>query len=472
MTRVAVVGAGYVGLVSAACFAELGHTCTCVDVDPRKVERINAGEAPIHERGLPELLARHAGKGLRATTDLPAAVADADMSFIAVGTPFDGQRIDLTQVIGAATQIGAALRRARPHHVVVVKSTVVPGTTDEVVTPALERASGLRAGRDFSVGMNPEFLTEGVAVDDFLRPDRIVIGGDAQAVAAQRELYAPFDGVPIIVTNSKTAEMIKYASNSVLATMISFANEFAALCDALGGVDVADVMRGVHAARYFQTVQTVQAVPGERGGDERRVAAPLTSFLWAGCGYGGSCLPKDTQALAAHGAAHGAAMPLLEAVIARNASQPARVIDLLRRHHGDPAGLKVAVLGLAFKEDTDDVRESPAIPIVRALLDAGCIVTAYDPVARDSARVALSGLDVRLVDGLQQAVDAQDALVIATRWDEFRQLPALLRGRAAQPLVIDGRRMLDPATVDRYAGIGAGVKSPNHRSNSSEVEHV
>jgi UDPglucose 6-dehydrogenase/GDP-mannose 6-dehydrogenase len=243
--------------------------------------------------------------------------------------------------------------------------------------------------------------------------------------------------------------------------MISFANEFAALCDALGGVDIADVMRGVHAARYFQLA----------GAGERQ-KAPITSFLWAGCGYGGSCLPKDTQALVAHAAAHGVEMQLLRAVIERNAAQPARVIDIVRRHYASLSGLKVAVLGLAFKEDTDDVRESPAIPILLALVEAGCMVTAYDPVARDSARAALPGLDVRIVDTLAQAVAAQDALVIATRWDEFRALPDLLRGQESPPLVIDGRRMLEPASISRYAGIGAGVAPAVRPSPPNQVEHV
>ncbi len=241
--RISVIGTGYVGLVSGACFAEIGHDCTCVDIDATKIDRINRGEPPIHENGLELILKRHIGTRLRATTDLRAAVRDSEITFIAVGTPFDGHRIDLAYVREAAHQIGAALRDKNGYHVVVVKSTVVPGTTDEVVLPELERASGKRAGADFGVGMNPEFLTEGVAVDDFMRPDRIVLGGiDQRSVDAQRRVYAEFSQTPILATNNKTAEMIKYASNSVLATMISFSNEIGNVCSALGGVDVADVM--------------------------------------------------------------------------------------------------------------------------------------------------------------------------------------------------------------------------------------
>lgn len=442
--HISVIGTGYVGLVSGVCFAEIGHDCTCVDVDASKVERINRGEPPIHEAGLEAMLRRLAGQRLRATTDLRRAVLESEITFIAVGTPFDGQRIDLAYVREASRQIGAALREKDGFHVVVVKSTVVPGTTDEVVRDELERASGKVAGRDFGVGMNPEFLTEGTAVEDFMHPDRIVIGGgDPRSIEAQRRVYATFADTPTLETNNKTAEMIKYASNSVLATLISFSNEIGNVCSTLGDVDVADVMRGVHLARYFSPL-----VPGHG-----RVRAPITSFLWAGCGYGGSCLPKDTKALSAHAAAHGAPMPLLDAVIATNLAQPARMIGLLERHLGALAGRRVALLGLAFKEDTDDMRESPSIPIARELLARGVEVVGYDPVARESARAALPAA-VRLVDSLEQALQGIDAALLITRWAEFERVPALLAGRADAPLLIDGRRIIAPGAVPKYAGIG------------------
>jgi len=444
MIRISIVGTGYVGLVSGACFAEIGHDCTCVDIDATKVERINRGESPIHENGLEPILRRHVGKQLRATTDLTAAVRDSEITLIAVGTPFDGERIDLTHVREAARGIGAALRRKSGYHVVVVKSTIVPGTTDEVVLPELERASGKRAGADFGVGMNPEFLTEGVAVDDFMRPDRIVLGGiDQRSIDAQRQVYAFFEGTPVLTTNNKTAEMIKYASNCVLATMISFSNEFGNLCSVLGGVDVTDVMRGVHLARYFTTALE----------DGRRIKAPITSFLWAGCGYGGSCLPKDTKALSAHGAAHGAVMPLLDSVIAINQAQPAQMMSLLDRHFTSLKGVRVALLGLAFKEDTDDMRESPAIPLARMLIERGAHVVGYDPVARASARAALPAA-VELAPSLEAALSDVDAALLVTRWSEFQRVPDLLKEHPKVPVLVDGRRMLDPASNSRYEGIG------------------
>jgi UDPglucose 6-dehydrogenase/GDP-mannose 6-dehydrogenase len=409
------------------------------------VARINRGVAPIHERGLDELIERHVGTRLSATTDLARAVHETEITFIAVGTPFDGQRIDLSFVREAARQIGAALKSKAGWHTVIVKSTVVPGTTDDVVTPALEGASGKKAGIDFGVGMNPEFLTEGTAVEDFMKPDRIVIGGsDARAIAAQREVYAGFTTTPVLATNSKTAEMIKYTSNAVLATLISFSNEIGNLCSALGGVDVADVMRGVHLARYFSTPLA----------DGTRVQAGISSFLWAGCGYGGSCLPKDTKALSAHAARHGMRMPLLDAVISTNLAQPGRMLALLDRHFPSLEGVRVALIGLAFKEDTDDMRESPSILLARLLLERGASVTGYDPVAQETAREALPP-EVRLLGSLNEAVAQADAILLVTRWSEFRRLPALLEALPKPPLLVDGRRVIEPGSVARYEGIGA-----------------
>ena len=442
--RISVIGTGYVGLVSGVCFAEIGHDCICVDVDAAKVARINAGDPPIHENGLAPLLQRLAGNRVKATTDLRAAALATDVTFIAVGTPFDGKQIDLTYIREAARQIGVALREKNSYHVVVVKSTVVPGTTDKVVLPILEEASGNRAGADFGVGMNPEFLTEGAAIDDFMKPDRIVIGGnDERAIAVQREVYASFAGVPVMVTNNSTAEMIKYTSNSVLATMISFSNEIGNVCAALGDIDVADVMRGVHLARYFNIKLE----------DGRRLKAPITSFLWAGCGYGGSCLPKDTKALSAHGAAHGRSMPLLDAVIHTNLGQPAELIKIVEKHFRELRGLRVAVLGLAFKEDTDDMRESVAIPVVSMLHARGAQIIAFDPISNSVATRLLPG-DIQFAESLETAIAHVDVAVLLTRWQGFERLPTLLSAMQSPPLLVDGRRFLNPAEIPRYDGIG------------------
>jgi UDPglucose 6-dehydrogenase len=441
--RVAVVGTGYVGLVTAVGLAELGHTVTCIDVDEHKVAALNQGDPPIFERGLEPLLRRNLGTRLSATTDLADAVQGSELTFICVGTPSkpDGS-IDLSFVQQAAEQIGGVLARTDGFHAVVVKSTVVPGTSDQVVRPICERASGKRAGVDFGVGVNPEFLTEGQAVEDFLHPDRIVIGGDDRTVATLRDLYAGFTGVPVVQTNAATAEMVKYASNAMLATAISFANEIANLGSAIGGIDAAEVMRGVHLSRYLTTTL----------GDGTSVTASLSSFYEAGCGYGGSCLPKDVAALAARGRQAGSPLPLLEAVADTNDQQPARLVDLVRRELGTLRGRRITVLGLAFKPDTDDVRCSPAFPALRLLREAGAEVTAHDPVVGPEA---LRGLEeVSYAAELADAVKQADAVVIVTRWDQYRQLPELIGQLDPPPPVIDGRRMLDKTSVPRYAGIG------------------
>ena len=342
----------------------------------------------------------------------------------------------------AAEQIGAALATTAGFHAVVVKSTVVPGTSDQVVRPACERTSGKRAGVDFGIGVNPEFLTEGQAVDDFLRPDRIVIGGDSRTVAALRELYAGFEGVPVVQTNAPTAEMIKYASNAMLATAISFANEIANLGSAIGGIDAVEVMRGVHLSRYLTTPLS----------DGTAITAPLSSFYEAGCGYGGSCLPKDVAALAARGRQVGSPLPLLEAVADINDRQPARLVDLLGQELGPLPGRRITVLGLAFKPDTDDLRSSPSFPVLRLLRELGAEITVHDPVVGPEA---VDGLDeVTYTADLADAVKQADAVVIVTRWDDYRRLPELIGQLDPPPLVVDGRRTLERTSVPRYTGIG------------------
>jgi UDPglucose 6-dehydrogenase len=441
--RISIIGTGYVGLVSGACLAEVGHDVTCVDLDPAKVEAINAGRAPIHEAGLPELLQRVVGRKLRATADLAGAVQSSDVTFIAVGTPAADGKIDLQYVKRAAEQIGAAMRGKPGRHTVVVKSTVIPGTTDGHVRQALEAGSGMVAGKDFGLGMNPEFLTEGQAIEDFMRPDRIVLGGiDEQTRDVLALIYAPFAGAPVFRTNNKTAEMIKYASNAALATMISFANEFGRLCSTLGDVDVRDVMRGVHASTYFTT----------RMPDGTPVKAAITSFLEAGCGYGGSCLPKDVTALVAQGRDHGLPMSMLSSVLEINAGQPGEVLRLVHKHLPDLEGVRVAVLGIAFKPDTDDVRESPAFPIIRLLRQEGAVVSAYDPIARPAGHPGLAG--VRLVESMREALEGASVVVLVTRWSEFQQLPEVLRDIGSTPLVVDGRRVLEASAFRAYEGIG------------------
>jgi UDPglucose 6-dehydrogenase/GDP-mannose 6-dehydrogenase len=443
--KVSIIGTGYVGLVTGVCLAEKGHQVICVDIDQDKVDQINQAIPPIYEKGLDNLLKKNINANLRATTDLYKALLETDISLIAVGTPFDGSEIDLTYVKEASYQIGHALRDKPTFHVIVVKSTVVPGTTDTVVRPILEQTSGKTAGVDFGVGMNPEFLREGEAIQDFLFPDRIVLGGnDERTIDALAQLYSVFDGVDQIKTNNRTAEMIKYASNSLLATMISFSNEIGNLCAAIGGIDVVDVMRGVHLDKRISPI-----LPN---GD--RIVPALTSYLQAGCGFGGSCFPKDVKALIAHGEKFGRPLSLLDAVIQVNKQQPQQVLSLLNRRFPSLQGMRIAILGLAFKPGTDDMRESPAIPIVRELLAQKVGIKAYDPVANHEARKLFGNHQIVYCDDLAQTLEDVQAVLLLTRWDEFERIPELLARLNPQPVVIDGRRMLDKHSVTRYEGIG------------------
>lgn len=445
MMKVSVVGTGYVGLVSGVCLAEKGHQVICVDIEQSKVDKINQGIPPIYEEGLEELLKRNIGTRLSATTNLSDAVLNTQVSIIAVGTPFDGDNIDLTYVKAVARQIGMILKDKADYHLVVVKSTVVPGTTDEVVLPILEEASGKKAGPDFGVGMNPEFLKEGEAIKDFMDPDRIVLGGiDKESVALLRELYSVFENTDKLETNCKTAEMIKYTANSLLATMISFANEIGNLCAAIGNIDVVEVMRGVHLDRRLTPILP----SGER------IFPSFTTYIEAGCGFGGSCFPKDVKALSAHGTHRGQPMRLLESVIDVNADQYEQVMIRLYKHFPNLDGVKIAVLGLAFKPGTDDMRESPAIPVLQELIKGSARIKAFDPVATHEAQRLFEDQPIYYCESLEKAIEEVDAVLVLTRWSEFNRLPNLLNQISNPPLVVDGRRMLDKHTIQRYEGVG------------------
>lgn len=424
--KISVIGTGYVGTVSAACFAELGHEVICVDVDRSKIDQINAGVPPIYEEGLPELLKRHAGKRLSATQDYDFAVMNSDVSFICVGTPSDAAgNIDLGIVKAASSSLGDSLRKKKDYHVIVVKSTVVPETTEKVVLPIIEERCGKRAG-DFGIAMNPEFLREGKAVHDFMHPDKIVVGSlDKKSGDTVASLYSRLD-CEVTRTNPRTAEMIKYVNNAFLATKISFANEIGNLCKQLG-IDTYEVMSAV--------------------GKDFRIGR---HFLNAGAGFGGSCFPKDVKALI--GKAHdiGYEPELLKSVISVNERQPGRMVLLLKGRLGNLKGKKIAVLGLAFKNDTDDIRESRSIPVIKELLDNGASVLAYDPMANENMRKLFGSVQYR--GSAEDALRGADACLVMTEWEEFKLLDKefdVMRNR----LIIDGRHMLTPRKNIEYIGI-------------------
>ncbi|MDI6897552.1 UDP-glucose dehydrogenase family protein [Methanocella conradii] len=415
--RISIIGTGYVGTVTGACFAHLGNEVICVDVDPKRVESINRGVPPIYEEGLDELLKAHAGKNLSATLDYDYAVSNSDVSFICVPTPTDESgKIDLRFVREASRSIGERLKAKDSYHVVVVKSTVVPQTTQQVVTPILEETSGKKAGLDFGVGMNPEFLREGKAVHDFMHPDRIVIGGDdPKALGIIKGLYAGYT-CPILEVDTKTAEMIKYVSNAFLATKISFSNEVGNICKRLG-IDTYKVMEGV--------------------GLDARISP---YFLNSGLGFGGSCFPKDVKALIGKASEIGYEPILLKTVLKVNDNQPHMLMSLLKKHVPDLKDKRIAVLGLAFKNDTDDIRESRAIHVIGSLLAEGASVVAYDPMATERMKRVYPNIEY--AKSADEALEGADACVIATEWAEFKKLDSFKSMR--KPVVIDGRRMVDP----------------------------
>ena len=457
--NVSIVGAGYVGLVTGLCLAEKGHRVTCVDIDAQRVAQLLGGSLPLYEAGLDELFERHLGRSFFPTVDLARAVHESELTMIAVGTPLENGGINLQYVADAAAAIGRTLATKLDYHVVVVKSTVVPGTTDDVVCRILEQTSGKTSGRDFGVGMNPEFLREGEAVADFLKPDRIVLGAtDERCLKTMDRLYAAFEHVPRVFTNTRTAEMIKYTSNALLATLISFSNEIGNLCSMAPDVDVVDVMQGVHLDRRITSITS----------NGTRVTPGITAYLKAGCGFGGSCFPKDVGALIGWAHEHSRPVPLLSAVVETNVKQPSEVIRLLETHFADLQGLRAAVLGLAFKAGTDDIRESPALRVIAELRNRGAQVTAYDPVAQPATRGILGNDGIEYRGSLEEAVRDVDAVILLTAWPEFQRLPEVLEELAISPVVIDGRRVLDKARIARYGGIGL-ARAPHSVARGSRV---
>ena len=457
--RIAVVGSGYVGLVAGACFAELGHEVVVVDNDEKKLSALNSGQVPIHEKFLPELLQRHHGQKLEFSGDLRGAVAASDAVFIAVGTPPTEQGYaDLSYVESVALGISGAIHG---YKVVVEKSTVPVYTSDWVRKIMLRNAA---APDSFDVASNPEFLREGSAVTDFLYPDRIVVGADSERCAAVlRNIYAPLtDGSyykrqdaipspdraqippPLIVTSAKSAELIKHASNAFLAMKISFINAVASVCESVGA-NVQQVCRGI--------------------GTDSRIGP---RFLNPGIGYGGSCFPKDLKAFRAVAQECGYEFRLLDEVMHINEEQRRRFLQKVRAALWTLRGKRLAVLGLAFKGGTDDIRESPAMAMVETLLQEGCQIVAYDPAAQERAREVLPA-GVVFADSPYDAANGADALLILTEWEEFGNLElARIHRQLKYPIVIDGRNLYDPESMAAlgftYYSVGRPAITPENRA--------
>jgi UDPglucose 6-dehydrogenase len=435
--KVSVIGTGYVGLVTGVCLAEFGNDVICMDLDEGKIDRLRAGEVPIYEPGLDTLIESGVNKGkLRFTSDYAEAMEGCEAAFIAVGTPTGAEgAAELKYVLSAAGSIAAHMNR---YTVIVDKSTVPVGTGDLV---AKTIADGLKArGADipFDVVSNPEFLREGTAVKDFLDPDRVVIGVDAdRARGVMLEVYKALreKEFPIILCEVKTAELIKYASNAYLATRLTFINELSVLCEAIGS-----------------DVTTVSLAMGKDARIGHR-------YLNAGAGYGGSCFPKDTRALQHTAKEYGVGLTIVGAVIEANDKQKLHMVEKITKAMGDVAGQRIAVLGIAFKPETDDIREAPALIIIRELAARGAVIAAYDPIAMDNAKAALAGVSLTYVDSAEEAVRGADAAVLVTEWDCFRKMDmagvkSLMRG----DILFDLRNIYDPKEMAalgfRYCGVG------------------
>ncbi|MEM4389313.1 MAG: UDP-glucose/GDP-mannose dehydrogenase family protein [Candidatus Micrarchaeia archaeon] len=435
--RIAVVGVGYVGSVQAAGLAELGNHVTCIDVDKEKVNAINSGRAPVFEPGLDVLIRKNVKrKKLSATTNGKSAIAESEIVFICVGTPSraDGST-DLRFVEEAASNIGRALAESKKRPVVVVKSTVPPGTTEKIVG-IIEKTSGKKFGDGFGACANPEFLREGNAVFDFFNPDRIVVGAQNKMdVTAMRKLYTRFK-CPFLQTDWRTAEMIKYASNAFLATKISFINEIANICQKLG-IDVYDIADGM--------------------GLDRRIGR---AFLNAGVGFGGSCFPKDVASLAHTARSVGVEPRIIQAVLDVNAQQPLKTIELAKEALGTLRGKRIAVLGLAFKENTDDMREAPSLKVIPALLKEGASVIAHDPKAMENAKNTF-GEKIAYAESAHAALKGSDACIILTAWKEYKRLSqkdfSLMASKPA--VVIEGRDVLPRKALAGLCYRGIGRKS-------------
>jgi len=441
--KVSVVGTGYVGLVTGACLAEMGNDVLCLDVDPNKIRILEEGGIPIHEPGLDLVVARNVKAGrLHFTTDIERAVAHGTIQFIAVGTPPDEDgSADLQYVLAAARNIG---RLMTDYKVIVDKSTVPVGTADKVRAAVADEIAKRDTDAKFAVVSNPEFLKEGAAVDDFMRPDRIVVGADdEQAILLMRALYAPFqrNHERLVVMDVRSAELTKYAANAMLATRISFMNELALLAEKMGA-DIEQVRLGI--------------------GSDPRIG---THFLYAGCGYGGSCFPKDVKALIKTASDEGQELKVLKAVEAANDHQKHVLIEKVTRRFGENlAGKHFAVWGLAFKPNTDDMREATSRVVLAELFQRGATVTAYDPVAMPEAQ-RIFGNESRLTyaENPMGALDGADALLIVTEWKEFRS-PDFdkIKATLKSPVVLDGRNLYEPGLVQQfgldYEGIGRGLK--------------
>lgn len=448
--RISIIGTGYVGLVTGVCLASKGHQVICIDKQPEIVNRINRMETPIYEPGLEGLLKEVISKrALVATTDLKSALMNTDISIISVGTPFGGGKIDLRYIESSAQEIGKVLKEKEKYHVVCVKSTVIPTTTDTLVKNILEEASGKKAG-DFGLAMNPEFLREGKAVEDFMSPDRIVIGAyDKKSFENMKKVYEGMFNAPIIEVNLRTAEMIKYTANALLATLISYSNEIAVICEKVGNIDVKEVLEGVTLDKRFNPRV-----------EDNLINPEMVNYLRVGCGFGGSCFPKDVKALSSFSQEMGYSPSMIRATLEINQTQPFRIIERLEDIVGNLENKKISVLGLSFKPETDDIRESPSLIIIKELLKKKAKVIGVDPIAIDNTKKILPQNELLSYStNYKTALQNADVAILVTPWSDFTNItPKEVINLMKRPVLVDCRRVFDKQSFEAegvfYIGVG------------------
>jgi UDPglucose 6-dehydrogenase/GDP-mannose 6-dehydrogenase len=439
--KLTIIGSGYVGLTTALCLAEKGNEVICADSNKTIIKTLKAGKIPFFEPEADILLKQHLNTRFYPTSDVKKAIQSTNITMLAVGTPFKNGQQDLSDIKSAVRDIAYAIKDKNSFHTIIVKSTVLPGTCDTVIAPLIASITGQKTNQDFAVCMHPEFLCEGSAISDARFPDRIIIGGEnKKAISLCQSLYRHFDDPPFFFTNNPTAELIKYTNNAFLATLISFSNDIANLCQTIENVDVIDVLKGLHLDRRFY--QKNKSAPG------------ILQYIKSGCGYGGSCLPKDTKALINFAQEKGAPLPLMEATNTINTVQPTKVISLIRSSFPSLKKLKIGVLGVAFKPNTDDIRHSPALPIIDILLNEKATVYAHDPRAIPSIEQSYTNTNLILDKTLSYIINHVDVLILITPWDNYRTLPTQLALIKKQPLFIDPRRVFDKHEISHYLGIG------------------
>jgi UDPglucose 6-dehydrogenase/GDP-mannose 6-dehydrogenase len=421
--NITIIGTGYVGLVSGVCLASKGHKVTCVDLREDIINNLNKGIAHIHEKGLEPLLNQVLSNNcFKATNDLEKALSDSNVVILAVGTPSQDGKIDLTQIKNASSQIGKFIKKSNKFLSIIVKSTVIPTTTDTIVKNILEQESGKKIG-EFGLGMNPEFLKEGEAIDDFINPDRVVIGYEDELTKQYLdEIYSPWDCDKIYV-NTRTAEMIKYTNNTLLACLISMNNELANVASTLGNIDYNNVIKGVISDKRWSPII-----------NNKRITSSISSYFTPGAGFGGSCFPKDVQAIRTQGEEIGLSMNMTNAILDVNKKQSNRVVDLL----GNIEGKKILLLGLAFKPGTDDIRESSAINIMFQLLFNNAQVIVHDPIAMENTKNQFHHPFIQYTNSWKDEVNKVDIIVIGTNWPEYTELKDIIKNNIT---VFDTKRL-------------------------------